>query len=465
MSKNKTTNVIILMDPQNAKDALQFNIEAKIGTNITDVRSEAEAIGLLVTDTKIEIVIIDARKKWDNFIKFVQEKKPDIKFIEIYKDSENFKSILPSDFNVIERIPLNKISEKIPEILIANLKNNSNSDNQSNIQLSEKDVVQTSDVEFSRIKTNLLLDASPLNADIYIRLSAQKYIRLFAKGDPFEKEDLEKYLTNKKVEYLYVKNNETSEFIAKLDNLIQNLLANEEVQGVELTNESINITQTVFDLAKKVGFTPEIQNAVKSNADVLIKSMNGNKKMTSLLGRLKKNPDQYIAIHSNIVAQMSCSIAEAMGWKSDTTFKKITIASLLHDVMLNDQEIAKIQTLNELEKHKVNFIDADVKDFPNHPAKAASEAKLFSEIPADVDSIISQHHERPDGSGFPRKLTSSQISPLAALFIVAHDLVNDLMTNENFTLDTFMESRKEMYPTGNFKKAYLAIPKANLEFP
>ncbi len=463
MPKN-TVNVIILMDPQNAKDALQFNIESKLKINLIDVRSEAEAIGLLVTDNKIDIIIIDCRKPWDNLIKFIKEKPVQSKFIEIYNGSVEFKSNLPESADILERVPFDKMSNRIPDILNSNLNFTPADQIKTAIHINEKDIIKESDLDFCRIKTNLLLDASPLNADIYIRLSSQKYIKLFAKGDEFDKNDQEKYLTNKKVEYLFIKNEESNLFIEKLDSIIQNLLSDNSIQGEELVNESINVTQTIFDLTKKVGFTPDIQNAVKSNADVLIKSLGSVKKMASLLDRLKKNPDQYIAIHSNIVAQMACSIAEAMGWKSDTTFKKITIASLLHDIMINDQEIAKIQTLQELETKKVEFIDADVKDFPTHPIKAAQEAKSFTEIPADVDLIISQHHEKPDGSGFPRKLTTSQISPLAALFIVAHDLVNELMSGETFLIESYMETRKEKYTSGNFKKAYLAIPHANLEF-
>ncbi len=467
MTKKNHTNILILMEPHNLKDVLQFNIEAKLKIQLLDVHSEAEAVGLLVTETPVDIVILDVRKKWNNFIKYVLENNVNIQFIELYDDKTDVKSILPDQFNIIERIPISKLLELVPLALERTLA--SKDTKKYAIQVgnlaTESDLVIQADSDFCRIKTNLLLETPLLQSDIFIRLSEQKYIRLFAKGDTFDKNDLEKYLNQKKIGYLFLKNVETKEFINKLDQQLNTILNSTNMNGIAIANHSVDATAAIVEMSKKIGFTPEIQKAVKANADVLIKSMSTVKKLTPLLERLKKDPEQYIAIHSNLVAQMACSIAEAQAWSSDMTFKKITIAALLHDITINDQCIAKIQTLSELEKKKMDFVDLDIKDFPNHPIKAAEQAKSFSEIPADVDQIISQHHERPDGNGFPKKLTVNQISPLATIFIVAHDLIHELLINENFALDKFIESRKELYHMGNFKKALQILPKVQMKFP
>ncbi len=92
--------------------------------------------------------------------------------------------------------------------------------------------------------------------------------------------------------------------------------------------------------------------------------------------------------------------------------------------------------------------------------------KRFPELAPDVDVIILQHHELPDGTGFPRGLHAKQISPLACLFIVAHEVVTVIMRNRDagvdFQIREFLNDRKQVYATGNFKKVAVALAEAKI---
>jgi len=93
---------------------------------------------------------------------------------------------------------------------------------------------------------------------------------------------------------------------------------------------------------------------------------------------------------------------------------------------------------------------SDIVTYSNHPAQAAALVKLWPDIPPELDTIIIQHHERPDGSGFPAGLTHQKIIPLAAIFIVAEDLVNAIFKSPNQKLDVaqFLETRAKIYESG-----------------
>jgi hypothetical protein len=75
----------------------------------------------------------------------------------------------------------------------------------------EEDLGTDNNPLYCRIATALLLRYSPLKTDIYIRLSKDKYVKLFMKGDVFDKNDLEHYLTQKKISYLYILKENVSE--------------------------------------------------------------------------------------------------------------------------------------------------------------------------------------------------------------------------------------------------------------
>jgi hypothetical protein len=53
-----------------------------------------------------------------------------------------------------------------------------------------------------------------------------------------------------------------------------------------------------------------------------------------------------------------------------------------------------------------------------HPALGAAVLGNFVGLPADVPLLVGQHHERLDGSGFPRRLNGGQLGPEARLLTV-----------------------------------------------
>lgn len=95
-----------------------------------------------------------------------------------------------------------------------------------------------------------------------------------------------------------------------------------------------------------------------------------------------------------------------------------------------------------------------VKKVKKHPIEGAELVLSGKGFPPDVDRIILAHHEKPDGSGYPKGLSASAISPLACVFIIAEDFVSkahDKSIDSNFKeqiLDEFVTK----YSKGNFKQ-------------
>lgn len=65
--------------------------------------------------------------------------------------------------------------------------------------------------------------------------------------------------------------------------------------------------------------------------------------------------------------------------------------------------------------------------------------------------------------GFPRGLSASRITPLATVFIVAHDWVTYLYQNNAIgssgkipDMKEYFKSREEYFSSGNFKKVFNA---------
>ena len=135
--------------------------------------------------------------------------------------------------------------------------------------------------------------------------------------------------------------------------------------------------------------------------------------LSELLSNMQKGGD-YIYEHSLMVSYIACAIANNMDWESKDTKMKLTMASFMHDITLNDHQLAKISNLRTIDQD--DFDDEEIKELKDHPLDAAKIIAKLPDFPPDIDTIVAQHHELPDGSGFPRGLTHSNINPLSCVF-------------------------------------------------
>lgn len=312
--------------------------------------------------------------------------------------------------------------------------------------------------DFCKIRSKLLLSVCPLRGDIFIRLSDTHFVKLFKTGDQFELNDLEKYTTKKGVEYFYIRNEETKEFIDKYDADLQKYLKKSYSLSVEeavKVNESIY--ETVQELGKQLGFTREVQSLCRTQIRMTVKSLGKNPTLDSILKKLEAFRGQYLAAHSALAGYFACAIASQLEWGSEATFQKLMLASFLHDITIDDHKLAKCTSIQEVEKG--DFTRDQIEAYKEHPSKASAIAQKFSEVPPDVDVIIVQHHESPDGTGFPRQIGHSYISPLAATFSVAHELACATLEegSDKFDVKRFLAKVSGKYSSIRYRKILEAI--------
>ncbi len=313
---------------------------------------------------------------------------------------------------------------------------------------------QCTDLDYIKVKTKLLLSVSPLEGDVFIRLSENKYIRLFGKGDVFDLKDLEKYTTQKGVIYLYISKSLCTEFISKYRSELIKQPQNKETDLESQLQLEQSVQETVQELVNKIGFTEEVQKITRTHVDLSLKVMTKAPRLKELIDKLKKNSENYLSAHTVFCAYLSCAIAGQMEWGSNTTFYKLSLASFLHDISLENDVLTAITTREQLEAKRAQFTEKEIHDFLQHPMTVGDMVQKMSEVPPDVDTIIRQHHESPDGSGFPRGLTYSHIAPLSCVFIVAHDVTSAIFRDgpEQFQINQFLEANREKYKASQFRK-------------
>jgi HD-GYP domain-containing protein (c-di-GMP phosphodiesterase class II) len=313
---------------------------------------------------------------------------------------------------------------------------------------------------YSRFPTNLLLENYPLQGDLYIKLSEKKYVKLFKRGDSFTILDWKHYTQEKKVNYLYIKATETKDFLQKYESKLHALLTGDKpipfVLGADAVAASIQLIQSDAILKD---FKPEVRKLIRSQVDLTYQLIQQSPRLEQILQGMKDNERGYIANHSLMVAFVACGIANQMHWNAKTTGEKLILASFLHDLLFTDHDLAAVTTLDQLDTER--FTVEQIAEYKRHPTTNSDLAKNLAELPPDVDTIILQHHESPDGEGFPRGLSAQQIAPLSAVFIVAHDIVSYFLKvatlKQKFDIAEYLNNEPEKFTKHQFKKIMAVV--------
>jgi hypothetical protein len=297
----------------------------------------------------------------------------------------------------------------------------------------------------------------PLQADTYLQIGGGKLVKVFKKGDLIKGKEVTDFLSSKKIAFLYIKKGDASLFMDRLNQEVERLLNDPAMTPDKATGLATDLHQAVSELNRRLGFTPEVQKVVHQGIRTALQSVGVNPELAKILKGMVQDRHRYIASHSVLVSQVSCGIAAMMKWPSDTTFQKLSYAAFFHDMTLENHSLAQVGSLKELEEREAEFTMDEIKSYRSHPADAAQLISTFHEIPSDVDTILIQHHERPEGDGFPRGLPPMQMASLSCVFVVAHDWVDQLFKNGNSGLEDYMQHYKTRCNRGPFKKIIEAI--------
>jgi response regulator RpfG family c-di-GMP phosphodiesterase len=200
----------------------------------------------------------------------------------------------------------------------------------------------------------------------------------------------------------------------------------------------------------------QLEQRVSKILDQVRKSSN----MKQLFSQLKidRSESQYNLTHVGMIINISTAICMELEWSSDKTLEKFVYAAYLHDMAISDRpEFAKLNTFESLEDKRNELTAEEYKIILEHPNIAGNTVVGMREIPADVEAMLRQHHELPNGKGYPSKCTHQKITPLTSVFIVAHDLTEFILNNQKWTLNDYVEKSRGHFPGANFIKIFKAL--------
>jgi putative nucleotidyltransferase with HDIG domain len=161
------------------------------------------------------------------------------------------------------------------------------------------------------------------------------------------------------------------------------------------------------------------EQALQESVETLRKAMEGT---VQAMGMILESRDPYTAGHQKMVAELSCAIAEEMELEVER-IDALRMAAAVHDlgkISVPAEILSKPGRLSEIESNMVR-----------HHEGAGHDILRTINFPWPVAEIVSQYHERWDGSGYPSGLKGDEIMIEARILAVA-DVVEAMASHRPY---------------------------------
>lgn len=171
---------------------------------------------------------------------------------------------------------------------------------------------------------------------------------------------------------------------------------NVEVHGYPIFDNEGNIAQ-IFVYYLDITERKRVEEELKKSLE---KSRRNLRNTIHTIATIVEIRDPFTAYHQQIVAKLSCAIAQEMGL-SKNQIDGLNMSGILHD-------IGKIKIPVEILIKPGPLTDFEFKKIKDHP-QAGYDILKHIEFPWPVSQTVLQHHERLDGSGYPSGLCGNSI--------------------------------------------------------
>ncbi len=305
--------------------------------------------------------------------------------------------------------------------------------------------------QYCRCEIELMLRCCiEVSFDIFIMISRDKILKLAHKDDDCVN-TLKKY-QHKGLKYFYVDQGDYDQFLAKYNDGFKKAArkctcANSRLQSLM---DGYTFAQ---EAAKSMGLKESsinILSEVNRESIKLLKTIPAMKEL--FVNKSSDSEKEHIKINifSGYIASAMISTFE---WQSQSIKEKAAFAALLKDIVLSEDELAEM-------KKPVNKMIGVAPNIKEHPLKIIDMLNKYPHlISDDILTMIQQHHERPDGNGYPYKLNHGNISFLSAISIVADHFAEIFARNEfdKGKEQACVEELGEQYDNGHFKQALKSL--------
>lgn len=253
--------------------------------------------------------------------------------------------------------------------------------------------------------------------DVYLA-TKDGYSLYRAEGLQFGPSDV-KRLIESRVEFVYVSVRDHGTYYRTMEHSLQHIIA-EPTLAREKKAEILYATS--LELASQIMAAPPGAEEIARSTHVVRAAVQLILKDPEAFNRLFEtfNHDFYTATHMVNVCSTALFVAQHMGLEDIDGIIHLGTGALLHDV-------GKIFIPNDILNRLDPLTAEQFAVIRSHVERGCEHLQRVAQLPPKVMALVAEHHERMDGSGYPKGLKGDRISPIGRLAGIADTF--DAMTS------------------------------------
>ncbi len=462
--------IILVDDSEDTLEILELFVEAEYDQDIIKCSSGNEAIKYMSENKdKVGIVVSDYNMPdgmGSDLFQYIENEKLPIPFILLCGESVEHMASKPEFTPLKNRKTTTIISKpfKKDDLLKSIDENLSNAKSffldTGETPKQESAPIEHSRFNYSKMSINKFFKYSPEGVDVFIKLSNKKFVKIIESGDAKcseVKDTIEKY-ARKGITHVFLLKEDYKKFMESISGTLSKML--EEIKDEsKLVNAQVESVSTIHDALRELGVSQEVKEMTDKVYKSCLKVLKKSPNISLLLDKIMQNQN-YIYELSMINSYLSVATAKETDWASENTYEKLALASIMLDLSLADEKHAKIMHLKDPQYELFTEEEQTlIKEHPYESVKLLDQVEQFS---SDIKNIILEHHELPNGDGYPRKLGATKITPLSAIMIISQYFGNGILIDGKTpsNMQKLKAEIAENFSRANFKRPFAAFVKA-----
>lgn len=310
---------------------------------------------------------------------------------------------------------------------------------------------------FLQVKIRNFFYFNKFSYDVFFEVSDNRFLKIIHKDEKYAPDLILKY-ARKRAKYLYLEKEDHLKYLETSAALAVKAFTEPHMSDDQRIAHQIRGISIILEHIRTIGVSEIVITLTNELIQSASRMFEKYKDLQQILNQFKDD-DKDVPVQALMTLYVCEAIVHELGWKADITRGKLGLASVIHDVFVFDEDLLKIRSIKD--PHLKDFDPRTVDEFKLHPKKSGDFAAQFNGY-SDVDFIVREHHERPDGKGFPAGSNSTQLTALSCLFILANNFVLEISGRgiSKKSIATVLAEFGEDYQMGNFRDPLKALVKA-----
>lgn len=309
--------------------------------------------------------------------------------------------------------------------------------------------------QYVPVSLKILLDIKNISCPLYLKLSGDKYVKMINENMIFSSAEAERFRL-KGAQKLYVEQKHFNGLISKYytETMSQMMFTAVSANNSKNFEFSTSAVELISGAIKSFGWDQETTNLAKKNIQI-VKNIADLSGLQDIFDPKKMKENEYSTVHSMLISYITTYFAKNYKFESAHAQEALALAAFFHDISLENHLTRNESRFAFAISMGVGMNKNDIEAVRSHPERSVQLMKSWPEYLEDVLTIIRQHHELPDGTGFPDKLKAVSLSELSRAFIVAHHAADFYLEFKDKRIAmTELKKKAALFETSGFSDFY-----------